>query len=135
MPEEGQGNRTEAYVYGVHGGGARTRGKENQKEKNIGILCHVTGWRMAADSDKWLAFPDIVPTAQRPDILLWSPRNKEIVAPELTVPWEERSEEAHERERSKYDTLMADCRQQGLSQSRWDAEALRHSLHGGCFEV
>ena len=38
---------------------------------------------------------------------------------ELTVPWEERMEEAFERKREKYDSLVSDCHRGG-----WKARCL-----------
>jgi len=38
--------------------------------------------------------------------------SKQLVLLELTVPWEERMEEAHERNTAKYQALMDECRQQ-----------------------
>ena len=70
----------------------------------------------------------------RPDILLVSESTKNIVIMELTVPWEDRLEEAHERKRTKYERLVINCREQG-----WKARCMPiqvgcrgfvgHSLH------
>ena len=43
-----------------------------------------------------------------PDSVLVSQHSKTLVAIELTVPWEENCEEAHERKSFKYAGLMAD---------------------------
>jgi len=37
----------------------------------------------------------------------------ELILLELTVPWEERVEEAQERKRAKYQELVEDCRKNG----------------------
>ena len=64
--------------------------------------------------DKKLVFPhEITTTTLRPDIILWSPGRKIVIMIELTVPWETRAQQAHERKRLKYDQLLADCVQQG----------------------
>jgi len=78
-----------------------------------GILDQAVDWKMAVDLGTRLTFPAIVPTTLRPDIVLWSPGTKKIIAIELTVPWEERCAEAHERKKAKYEDLLAECRQQG----------------------
>ena len=49
-------------------------------------------------------------TAQRPNIVLWSTSTRQVAMLELTVPWEERLEEAHERKKLKYQGLGDDCR-------------------------
>lgn len=56
----------------------------------------------------------IAMTTLRPDILLVSEASKNIVMLELTVLWEDRLEEAHERKRNKYEELVINCRKQGL---------------------
>ena len=65
------------------------------------------------DLGKKLVFPPIVETTLRPDILLLSDAKKKLVVIELTVPWETRCQEAHERKRAKYDDLMTECRREG----------------------
>ena len=37
----------------------------------------------------------------------------EFIYIELTVPWEENCEEAHERKKNHYETLRADCVEKG----------------------
>lgn len=49
----------------------------------------------------------------RPDITLVSESTKNIIIMELTVPWEDRLGEAHERKMTKYEQLVTDCRAQG----------------------
>ena len=49
--------------------------------------------------------PDIVATNLRPDLLLISRQQKCLIMVELTVPWETRIEENHERKRLKYNEL------------------------------
>lgn len=66
-----------------------------------------------ADLGRKLVFPEIVHTTLRPDVVLWSTEQKSIVIVELTVPWEERCEEAHERKSAKYLELMESCQQRG----------------------
>jgi hypothetical protein len=43
-------------------------------------------------------------------MVLWSETGKKIIFIELTVPWEEGCEEAHERKLSKYQELLESCR-------------------------
>ena len=87
----------------------------------VGLLYKATDWKMIVDLEKQLQFPqDIVETRLRPDMVLLSPFTKQLVLIELTVPWEERIEEAHERKRLKYELLVEQCRAKGWS-TRCDA--------------
>ena len=65
---------------------------------------------MVADIGRRMSFPQQVAVTQsRPDIVLWSAASRQVVMLELTVPWEERVEEANERKRLKYQQLVEDC--------------------------
>ena len=68
---------------------------------------------MAADLDRKLVFPNIVTTTLRPDIVIWSEKQRAIIMIELTVPWETRCDEAHERKAEKYAHLVEECREKG----------------------
>ena len=46
-------------------------------------------------------------------MVLMSGATKQVVLLELTVPWEDRMEEAQERKRAKYAELVAECRRNG----------------------
>ena len=48
-----------------------------------------------------------------PNIVAWSDSKKSVLLIELTVPWEENREEAHERKKNRYETLRADCVEKG----------------------
>ncbi|XP_069101603.1 uncharacterized protein [Argopecten irradians] len=86
--------------------------RTSRSEKSIGIIGQAGDWRLEVDINQRLNFPDIVPTNLRPDMVLWSPGIKKVII-ELTVPWEERCSEAHERKRAKYEALLTECREQG----------------------
>ncbi|KAK0146506.1 hypothetical protein N1851_014169 [Merluccius polli] len=61
-----------------------------------------------------LKFPGyITATSLRPDMVLPSESTKQVVILELTVPWEDRIEEAHECKRAKYAELSSECRNNG----------------------
>ncbi|XP_060082599.1 uncharacterized protein LOC132561904 [Ylistrum balloti] len=68
---------------------------------------------MRVNFHRKLVFPGIVQTTRRPDIVMSSQHSKLVIVIELTVPWEEGCEEAHERKKTKFDELMAKCRQRG----------------------
>ena len=66
---------------------------------------------MRVDLDK---FPDhVTSTSLRPDIVLSSVSSRQVLLIELTVPWEDRIEEANERKRSKYQELVEQCQRGG----------------------
>ena len=85
-----------------------------------GLLNTAQDWQLSVDVGSQLKFPQhVVKTTLRPDIVLVSEATKNVVMLELTVPWEERMEEAFERKREKYDSLVSDCHRRG-----WKARCL-----------
>ena len=79
-------------------------------KREHGILSTAADWEMVADIGRRMSFPQQVAVTQsRPDIVLWSAASRQVVMLELTVPWEERVEEANERKRLKYQQLVEDC--------------------------
>ena len=82
--------------------------KQGEKRKPIVTLastgvCLANEWEVHVDLIKRLIFPrDIVVTALRPDMVLVNRIRKLILIVELTVPWEERIDEAHDRKSLKY---------------------------------
>ena len=52
-------------------------------------------------------------TDQRPDLVLIDMKEKRMIVGELTVPWEENIEEAHERKASKYEEVVDHVRNLG----------------------
>lgn len=72
------------------------------------------------DLGRQLNFPThIAVTSLRPDIIILS----EVT--EMTVPWEDRLEEAFERKNSKYQELVEECQRQG-----WKPHC--HPVEVGC---
>ena len=93
----------------VRAGEAGTR-----KEEAAGVLAMATDWEMVCDVQGRCTFPrEIVVTSLRPDITIWSRQSRTVVLVELTVPWEERMEEAHERKNIKYQQLVEECQEKG----------------------
>jgi len=88
--------------------------KPGQKAKGVqktGLLQEARHWEMKVDLQHKLVFPDVVQTSLRPDIVIWSTIPKMMILVELTVPWEEKTDEANERKRSKYQELADFCRE------------------------
>ena len=72
-------------------------------------------------------------TTFRPDIVVWSEVAKEVIIGELTVPWEDNIDEAHERKLAKYADLRAECNDKGWKASCYPFEVgcrgfVAHSL-------
>ena len=53
-----------------------------------------------------------VQTNERPDLVLWCEKEKEIHLVELTVPHEDNIAEAHERKKKKYEGLLKRCEEE-----------------------
>ncbi|XP_053339380.1 uncharacterized protein LOC128510861, partial [Clarias gariepinus] len=79
-----------------------------------GLLNTAQDWKLQADLGRQLKFPEyILTTSLRPDMVLTSDASKQVVLVELTVPWEDRLEEAHERKKAKYAEIVVECRNKG----------------------
>ena len=90
--------------------------KEGQKNRNTetGLLAMTDDWELLVDLKPQLVFPpEITSTSSRPDIVIWSKNAKTVIIIELTIPWEENVEAAHERKMLKYQGLTAECRERG----------------------
>ncbi|KAI8516257.1 hypothetical protein Bbelb_048380 [Branchiostoma belcheri] len=84
------------------------------RSREVGnILEKANTWELRVDLGRKLQFPKVVQTNLRPDAVLWAEAEKKIVLIELTVPWEERCEEAYERKKNKYQELIDECRSKG----------------------
>ncbi|XP_066271283.1 uncharacterized protein [Branchiostoma lanceolatum] len=91
--------------------GEKSRPAKARASNNI--LQKAKSWDLIVDLGRRLHFPPVVQTKLRPDAVLWSEEGKKIVLIELTVPWEERCEEAYERKKNKYQDLLQECRDKG----------------------
>ncbi len=83
----------------------------------MGILTTAKDWKVIADLDKQLRFPQEVQvqTQLRPDLIIYSKSTKKIIWWELTCPSEERISESHERKLDRYANLQVDCQTAGWS--------------------
>lgn len=118
----GRGSNTNCSIAFVRAGEQPQAGRKAP----AGILASAKDWKLSVDLEKQLKFPQhIVSTTMRPDIILVSESTKSIIIMELTVPWEDRLGEAHERKMTKYEHLVTDCRAQG-----WKARCM--PIEVGC---
>ena len=84
------------------------------RTSSSGLLAKAQDWELKVDLGKQLKFPEnVATTSLRPDLVLTSASSKQVVLLELTVPWEDRIEEANERKRAKYQELVEECRRNG----------------------
>ena len=84
------------------------------KAPETGLLHTAADWELLTDLKTQLKIPEqIAITRKRPDIVLWSKVTKQVVFIELTIPWEEGVDEAHERKLTSYNELVGDCRSNG----------------------
>ncbi|XP_055496018.1 uncharacterized protein LOC129699945 [Leucoraja erinacea] len=85
-----------------------------QPKTRAGLLYTATDWQLPVDLGKQLKYPQhITATSLRPDMIITSDVTKQLIVLELTVPWEERIEEANERKCAKYQELVEMCQDRG----------------------
>ena len=91
--------------------------KKKRDYGNMGIMTTAKDWKVVADLDKQLKFPQEVQvlTQLRPDLIMYSNSIKRIIWWELTCPSEERISESHELKLDRYANLQVDCQTAGWS--------------------
>ena len=83
-----------------------------------GILRRSSDWKKVVDLHGRSRFPThICDSNLRPDIVIWSNCLKHVILIELTVPWETRIQESHERKMLKYSDLVDQCIDNGFVDS------------------
>ena len=71
-------------------------------------------WEVSADLPEWDSHPIIIKeTRLRPDIVIHSASTQQLIMVELTIPYENRMEEAHIYKREKYLNLTKELRDAG----------------------
>ena len=91
--------------------------KSLQTPQHVALLERADDWKVHADlnapeygqMENTLFPPEIVPTAERPDLVIWSSSIKTVIWVELTSPWEENMEENHFYKKSRYNDLALAC--------------------------
>ena len=85
------------------------------------LLEGANDWRLLVDVKQRLVFPpEIYSTAQRPDIVIWSPSLRKVYPVELTVPAEEGIEAAQNRKLGRYTPLVTTINEG----KRWNAKLM-----------
>lgn len=69
-----------------------------------------------------LALPEISVTSLRPDLVLWSTIQHKMCFVELTVPWEDATQQDFERNKLKFSELATEAEQRGWSAKIYPVE-------------
>ena len=97
-----------------------------KKEARTSVLGVGDDWTVMSDLNTQLVVPtEIAITSLRPDIVIVSKKTRCVVMCELTCPWEENAEWAHERKLGKYEDLKNEARDNG-----WNARV--YAVEVGC---
>ena len=98
-------------------------GQTRKRHEATGLLGSALDWKVQVDIGRQLVIPNnIVETNLRPDMIVTSESTKNIVLIELTVPWEDRIDEAHELKRSKYEPILLDAQRNGWTTHNFPIE-------------
>ena len=74
--------------------------------RKLSLFEGCTDWHVATDLKYNFIFPtEIALTTKRLDIVIWSVKAKKVFVIELTVPYEENFDWAHQRKLEKYEDL------------------------------
>ena len=82
--------------------------RKNMRKSSL--LKGCTDWHVATDlGHNFIFHIEIALTTNRPDIFIWSVKAKKLFVIELTVPFEENFDWAHQRKLEKYEDLREQC--------------------------
>ena len=88
--------------------------RRHESKSKVMLLSSMSDWQLVVDLERQIKFPaNIVETKLRPDIIMYSNSMKKVIMWELLVPWEENMESTHERNITKYEPLIEQCRVNG----------------------
>ena len=107
--------------------GESSRGKNANTRTSV--LENGKDWSLMCDLNTKLVIPrEIAITSLRPDIVMVSKELKKVLLCELTCPWEENAEWAHERKLEKYENLKNEIEENGRRVHVFAVEAGRGCL-------
>ena len=81
------------------------------ESKKAHITADIAGYLVAGGTVP----PDVIPTVQKPDIVLNFPSTKKIVLIELTVPFEANIDKSHKLKDDRYASLVSDIKSNGYT--------------------
>jgi hypothetical protein len=95
--------------------------KKAQASRREGLLSTANDWKLLVDYEHKKAVfpPNIYPTSQRPDIVIWSRMSRKVVLLELTCCAEEGIKAAQLRKEVRYHELV-----ENINLSGWNANLL-----------
>lgn len=95
--------------------GAKCRRPTPRQNARKSLLSPARDWQLLIDFDarRILFPPEITPTNERPDIVLWSASTKTVIMIELTCPAEENLDAARARKLKRYAVLCEQIRLNG----------------------
>ena len=75
--------------------------------RKLSLLEGCTDWHAATNLKHNFIFPtEVALTTKPPDIIIWSIKAKKVFTVELTVPFEENFDWAHQRKLEKFEGLL-----------------------------
>ncbi|KAK3744418.1 hypothetical protein RRG08_000851 [Elysia crispata] len=106
---------TNALIFTTEGGAKSWHGRPVRTTNQIKcLLGGCDDWEVSADLPEWDSHPSIIKeTRLRPDIVIHSGSTQQLIMVELTVPYENRMEEAHTYKREKYMNLTKELENAG----------------------
>ena len=109
--KKSRGNTNAPFIKFV-GPGHESKGRS---KRSFGLLDKAKDWFLLADigSTQLVFPPEIFPTSERPDIVLYSIKTKTVILIELTAGCEERHNENHASKTEKYNNLVEEIRSNG----------------------
>ncbi|KAK3706431.1 hypothetical protein RRG08_047999 [Elysia crispata] len=106
---------TNALIFPTEGGAKSWHGRPMRTTNQIKCLLDGSDdYDVSADLPEWDSHPSIIKeTRSRPDIVIHSASTQQLIMVELTVPYENRMEEAHIYKREKYQNLTKELENAG----------------------
>ena len=98
---------TNTLIFTTEGGARPWHGRPVRTTNQIKcLLDSFDDWEVSSDLPEWDSHPSIIKEIRlRPDIVIHSASTQQLIIVELTVPYENRMEEAHIYKREKYMNL------------------------------
>ena len=92
----------------VKAGSCKITSQKKKSENHSDLLASANDWKLLTDlpGNNYVFPPEIFPTQERPDIVIWSIKSKRVLLIELTCPAEEGIQAAKIHKETKYQGLL-----------------------------